>query len=72
MSARQEKMKINELAIEFVTVFAVVLVTAVIVTLLWNLIGHGESSVDWETSFTFATLFGTILTWTKSREIKEK
>jgi hypothetical protein len=34
MSARQEKMKIDELAIEFVTVFAVDQVTAVIVTFL--------------------------------------
>ena len=65
-------MNIRRLVVEFVTVFAVVLVTTAIVTFLWNLIGHGESAVDWETSFRYAILFGIILTWVKSREIKEK
>jgi hypothetical protein len=65
-------MNIKKLAVEFVTVFAVALVTIVVVTFLWNVIGHGESTVDWETSFRFAILFGIILTWAKSRESKEK
>ena len=65
-------MNIKKLVIEFVTVFAVVLVTVALVTFLWNLIGHGKSTVDWETSFRFATIFGIILTWVKSREVKEK
>ena len=61
-------MKIKKLAIEFGTVFAVSLVSAIVVTFLWNLIGHGESVVDWETSFRFAVIFGIILTWAKARE----
>jgi hypothetical protein len=65
-------MKIKNLVVEFVVVFAVALVTVALVTFLWNLIGHGESTVDWETSFRFAIIFGIILTWAKSREIKEK
>ena len=65
-------MNIKKLVVEFVTVFAVALVTAALVTFLWNLIGHGESTIDWETSFRFAIIFGIILTWVKSREIKEK
>ncbi len=65
-------MNIKKLAIEFVTVFAVALVTVAMVTFLWNFIGHGASSIDWETSFRFAIIFGIILTWVKSREIKEK
>lgn len=65
-------MNIKKLAVEFGAVFAVTLVTVALVTLLWNLIGHAESAVDWETSFRFAILFGIILTWAKSREIKEK
>ena len=65
-------MKTRKLIIEFGTVFAVALVTAALVTFLWNFIGRGESTVDWETSFRFAIMFGIILTWTKSREIKEK
>ena len=65
-------MNIRKLVVEFVTVFAVALVTTAIVTFLWNIIGRGESTVDWETSFRFATIFGIILTWVKSREIKGK
>jgi hypothetical protein len=65
-------MNIKKLAIEFGTVFVVALLTVALVTFLWNLIGHGESTVDWETSFSFAIMFGIFLTWTKSREIKEK
>ncbi len=65
-------MNIKNLVVEFVTVFAVTLVTSAIVTFLWNLIGHGTSAVDWETSLRFAIILGIILTWNKSREIKEK
>jgi len=65
-------MNIKKLVVEFATVFAVTLITAALVTFLWNLIGHGQSAVDWETSFRFATIFGVILTWVKSRNTKEK
>ncbi len=65
-------MSIKNLVVEFVTVFGVALVTTAIVTFLWNIIGHGESTIDWETSFRFAIIFSIILTWVKSREIKEK
>ena len=65
-------MNIKKLVIEFGSVFAVVLVTGTIVTFLWNIIGHGESVVDWESSFRFAIIFGIILTWVKSREVKEQ
>ena len=65
-------MNIKKLVVEFVTVFAVTLVTVAVVMFLWNLIGHGQSAIDWETSFRFATIFGIILTWVKSREAKEK
>jgi len=65
-------MNIKKLFVEFSTVFAVTLVTVAIVTFLWNLIGHGESSVGWETSFRFAILFGIILSWVKSWEVKEQ
>ena len=64
-------MSIKKLVVEFGTVFAVALVTTAIVTFLWNISGHEESSIDWETSFGFAIVFGIILTWAKSRETKE-
>ncbi|HLO16926.1 MAG TPA: hypothetical protein VK206_18975 [Anaerolineales bacterium] len=62
----------KKLIVEFITLFAVALATMALVTFLWNLIGHGESTVDRETSFRFAVIFGIILTWIKSRGIKEK
>jgi hypothetical protein len=65
-------MNIKILVVEFVTVFVVALVITAIVTFLWNIIGHGASTIDWETSFRFAIIFGIILTWVKSRETKEK
>ncbi|MCC6300562.1 MAG: hypothetical protein IT314_14805 [Anaerolineales bacterium] len=65
-------MNIKKLAVEFATVFAVSLVTAAVVTFLWNLIGHGAGAVDWETTFRFALIFGIILSWSKSRDSKEK
>jgi membrane protein CcdC involved in cytochrome C biogenesis len=65
-------MNIKKLVVEFITVFVVALVTVALVTFLWNIFGHGESTVDWETSFRFGILFGIILKWAKSREIKEK
>lgn len=58
------------MVLEFVTVFAVALVTVALVTHLWGFIWYGESIGDWETSFSFAIIFGVILTWVKSREIK--
>jgi H+/Cl- antiporter ClcA len=65
-------MNSKKLVVEFVTVFAVTLVTTALVTFLWNIVGHGAGTIDWETSFRFAIIFGIILTWAKSRETKEK
>jgi hypothetical protein len=65
-------MNIKRLVVEFVTVFSVALVITVLVTFLWNLIGHGTMSTDWETSFRFAIIFGIILTWVKSRDTSKK
>ena len=64
-------MNIKKQVVEFGTVFTIALVTVALLTFQWNLIGHGESTIDWETSFRFAVMFGIILTWAKSHEIKE-
>jgi hypothetical protein len=64
-------MNIKKLVIEFVTVFVVALVTTAVVTFVWNVIGHGESAIDWETAFRSAFVLGIVLTWAKSRESKE-
>ena len=60
-------MNIKKSLVGFVTVFAVSLTVSAIVTLLWNFIVHGASTVDWEASFGFATLFGIILSWIGTR-----
>ena len=65
-------MNIKKLLVDFVTVFAVTLIVSVIVTLLWNLIVDGASTIDWETSFRFAILFGIIVPWLETRRSNEK
>ncbi len=65
-------MNIKRLLVDFVTVFVVTLIVNAIVTLLWNLIVHGASTIDWETSFRFAILFGIIFAWLETRRSKEK
>jgi len=64
-------MKIKKLLVDFATVFSVSLIVCVIVTLLWNLIGHGASTIDWETSFRSAITFGIIFSWIGTRRCKE-
>jgi hypothetical protein len=49
------------------TVFAVSLIVSAIVSLLWNLMFHRVSTIDWETSFRFAILFGIIMPWIETR-----
>lgn len=65
-------MKIKNLLIGFMTTFAVTLVAAAIVTYLWNLIAHGQSAVDWETSFRFAIILGIALPVARAITSKEK
>ncbi len=63
-------MNIKKVLVDFVTVFAVTAIVSVIVTLLWNLIVHGAGTIDWETSFRSAILFGIIFTWIGTRRSK--
>ena len=65
-------MNIKKLLVNFATVFAVSLIVSVVVSVLWNLIVHGTSTIDWEISFRFAILFGIILPWIETRRTKEK
>lgn len=60
-------MNIKKLLIDFVTVSAVTFIVSAIVNLLWSLIVHGASTIDWEASFRFAILFGIILAWLGTR-----
>ncbi len=65
-------MNIKKLLVDFATVFAVAMIVSVIVTLLWNLIVHGTGTIDWETSFRFAILFGIMMPWMERRRRKGK
>jgi hypothetical protein len=62
----------KRLLVDFVTVFSVTLIVSVIVTLLSNLLVHGGSTVDWDTSLRSAVLFGIIIPWMETRRSKEK
>ena len=65
-------MKIKKFLIHFVITFALTLVFAAIVTYLWNLIVHGQSAVDWETSFRWAIILAIILPVHRVMTSKEK
>ena len=65
-------MVIRWVLVDFVNVFALTLIVSVIVTLFSNLIVHGASTIDWETSIRFAILFGIVFTWIETRRSKEK
>jgi hypothetical protein len=63
-------MNLKKLVSDFVTVFAVSLAVTGIVTLLGNLVVHGAGTIDWETSFRFALVFGIIFSWMETRRSK--
>jgi len=46
---------------EFLLTFVVTLIVAFVVTLLWNLVVHGDASIDWATSFRLAIILGIAL-----------
>lgn len=61
-------MDFKRTVIRFITVFAVALLVCIAVTLLWSLVFHGIATIDWETSFRFAILFGIIFPIVDSRK----
>ncbi len=65
-------MKIKKFLIQFAIYFSLVFVVAAIVTYLWNLGMHGQSAIDWETSFRLAIILGIILAVERARKSKEK
>lgn len=63
-------MQIKKLLVDFVAVFAVTFLVSIVVTLLWNLMVDGASTIDWETSVRLAVIFGILLTWMETRSRK--
>jgi len=65
-------MKPKRFLIQFAIVFAVILVVNATVVYLWNLIGHGQGTFDWETLIRFAIILGIALPVIKAMTSKEK
>jgi hypothetical protein len=65
-------MNIRKFLVSFTTMFAITFVVSAIVSFLWNLIVHGTSTVEWETSFRLAIILGIVLSWMIAREDKKK
>ena len=63
-------MDLKKTIIGFIRVLAISLLVTIGVTFLWNLVFHGTTKVDWETSFRFAILLGIILPIANSRKNK--
>lgn len=65
-------MNIRRWLMEVVTVFTAALVVASVVSVLWNLIVHRTSVIDWETSVRLAIIFAIILPWMHARRGRER
>jgi hypothetical protein len=61
-------MRLKKIIVGFITVFAISLLVTIGVTLLWSLVFHGVATIDWETSFRFATLLGILLPVLEARK----
>ncbi|MCK4699859.1 MAG: hypothetical protein KAT38_05980 [Bacteroidales bacterium] len=57
---------------DFAITFAIVLVVSVIVSYFYSLIAHGAGSIDWETSFRFAVIFGIVFPAIREIERRQK
>jgi hypothetical protein len=64
-------MSLKTYAIDFVIMFAIVLVVNLLVTYLYSLLVHGSGVVNWEMAFQFAISLGIILPWIHRRELKQ-
>ncbi|MGA9118989.1 MAG: hypothetical protein WB699_06450 [Bacteroidota bacterium] len=65
-------MKPKQYVIDFVVMFAIVLVVNLIVTFLYGLIVHGSGTLEWESAFTFAISLGIILPWIRRHDEGQK
>ena len=61
-------MDLKKIVIRFIPVFVIALSVSIGVTLSWSLVFHGVATIDWETSFRFATLFGILFLVINSRK----
>ncbi len=64
-------MSLRRWVVNVVIVFSVTLVTSMVVSVLWDLIVHRTTAIDWETSFRFAIVLGIIVPWIQARRGKQ-
>ena len=60
-------MSIRRVVVDAAIVFSVTLVTSMVVSVLWNVIAHKTTTIDWETSVRFAVVLGIIVPWIQAR-----
>ena len=71
MEAQEVRMYLKKILVGSVSAFAATLMTCAMVTLIWNLLIHRRSTIDWSTSFRFAIVLGIILPWIAIRGAKD-
>ncbi|NOY36552.1 MAG: hypothetical protein GXO83_03160 [Chlorobi bacterium] len=57
---------------DFAITFVIVFIVSTIVSYFYSLIAHSAGSVDWETSFRFAVIFGIIFPTIRIVEKRQK
>ncbi|MBU0560157.1 MAG: hypothetical protein KJ799_03890 [Bacteroidetes bacterium] len=65
-------MKFKNVLIDFVVVFLSTLVVSAVVSFLYSFFVHNAGAIDWESSFSFALIFGIIFPWLRFLDKKKK
>jgi len=64
-------MKVGKIITEFMIAFILVFVVSAVVSLLWNILAHGSTVIDWGSSLRSAIVFGFVATWIIARASKK-
>ena len=65
-------MKAVKIITEFIIIFVLTFVVSAMVSLLWNLIAHGSTIIDWGSSLRLGIILGIITPWIISRGSKKE
>lgn len=65
-------MDLKKILLGFITFFSIILIVSIGVTYLWSLIFHNVATIDWETSFRLAIIFGIVLPIIDARKKKSQ
>ena len=63
-------MDLKKLSVGFITIFFITLIVSSVVTYLWSLFFHNVATIDWETSFRFAIIFGVVFSIIDNKDKK--